>query len=241
MPELPIHPAAGREAPGYSLERRLARLKELPPERWRRALDGLRERSVLETLRLTGAAPGEAKVRESALFDGALEALALIETLASSGKELDLGHVREVHRLSSPPSGGVIRTVDLAPQFQNARVLSARFIESRLQNLLDWLHGESGRGMFPAERMALWFPRFLEIAPFERGNFRTAHLFLSYFSTASGYPPVSLRFEESEEVRAEIERAILFDTGPLVQRFSSALGRSLEAIEAPEGTPGGDA
>jgi hypothetical protein len=175
---------------------------------------------------------------EGPLFDGALEALALIESKASSGKELDLGLIREVHRLSSPPSGGEIRTSDLSPQFRNARVLSPRFIESRLQNLLDWLHGDSGRGMFPAERMALWFPRFLEIAPFERGNFRTAHLFLSFFSCADGYPPVSLKFEEAEAVRGEVERAFLFDTGPLVQRFSSALGRSLGAIEALEGTSG---
>jgi len=232
MPELPIHPEGGREAPGYSLERRLARLKDLPAERRRSAHDRLREGSALETLRLTGA-PGFP--RDGPLVDGALEALALIESTASSGKELDLGLIRDVHRLSSPPSRGEIRSVDLAPQFQNARILSARFIEPRLQNLLDWLHGGSGRGMFATERMALWFPRFLEIAPFERGNFRTAHLFLSFFSCADGYPPVSLKFEEAEAVRGEVERAFLFDTGPLVQRFSSALGRSLEALESSTG------
>ena len=231
MPELPIHSASGREAPGYSLERRLARLKDLPAERWRIGLEGLRERSVHETLRLTGAAG-------TPIFDGTLEALSHIETTASSGKEIELGLIRKVHRLSSPPSGGEIRTTELAPQFRNARILSARFIESRLQNLLDWLHGDSGRGMFPAERMALWFPRFLEIAPFERGNFRTAHLFLSFFSCADGYPPVSLTFEEAEAVRGEVERAFLFDTGPLVERFSTALSRAMEAIESGSGEDG---
>ncbi len=235
MPELPIYSASGREAPGYSLERRLARLKDLPAERWQIGLQGLRERSVQETLRLTGAASLE---KDSAIFDAAFEALSLIERTAGSGKEIDLGLIREVHRLSSPPSGGEIRSTDLAPQFQNARLLSARFIESRLQNLLDWLHGDSGRGMFPAERMALWFPRFLEIAPFERGNFRTAHLFLSFFSCVDGYPPVSLAFEEAEAVRGEVERAFLFDTGPLVERFSAALSRALGAIESTPGAGG---
>lgn len=228
MPELPIHPGGGREAPGYALERRLTLLKGLPEDRRRGAHDALREASVAETLRLTGA-PGVEK--DASLFEGALAALSLIETAASSGQELRLPLIREVHRLSSPHSVGEIRTADLAPQFENARVLSPRFIESRLQNLLDWLHGDSGRGMFPAERMALWFPRFLEIAPFDRGNFRTAHLFLSFFSCADGYPPVSLRFEEAEAVRGEVERAFLFDTGPLVERFSSALSRSIEALE----------
>jgi hypothetical protein len=228
MPELPIHPGNGREAPGYALERRLFLLKSLPEGRRRSAYDALREAAVFETLRLTGA-PGTE--REDPLFEGVLEALFVIESAAASGEELRLGVIREVHRLSSPPAGGGLRTKDLAPQFQNARVLSPRVIESRLQNLLDWLHGDSGREMFPAERMGLWFPRFLEIAPFERGNFRTGHLLLSYFSCAAGYPSVSLRFEEAEAVRGEVERAFLFDTGPLVDRFSAALARSLEALE----------
>jgi hypothetical protein len=229
MPELPIHPGFGREAPGYALERRLARCQDLPAVLRRDAHSGLRERAALETLRLTGAY-AEAD-RSSPLFASLVETLALIEKTASSGKELDLGLIRKVHGISSPPSGGEIRAVDLPPQFQNARVQSPRFIESRLGNLLDWLHGDSGRGMFPAERMALWFPRFLEIAPFDRGNFRTAHLFLSFFSCADGYPPVSLTFEEAEAVRSEVERAFLFDTGPLVERFSSALSRAIEALE----------
>ena len=228
MPELPIHPGGGREAPGYSLERRLFRLKSLAEERRRYAQDALREACARETLRLTGAGGIE---RDASLLEGALAALSVIEAAASSGQEIGMGLIREVHRLSSPPGGGELRASELAPQFQNSRVLSPRFIESRLRNLLDWLHGDSGRGMFPAERMALWFPRFLEIAPFDRGNFRTAHLFLSYFSCADGYPPVSLKFEEAEEVRGEVERAFLFDTGPLVERFSAAISRALEALE----------
>ena len=71
-----------------------------------------------------------------------------------------------------------------------------------------------------------------------RGNFRTAHLFLSFFSRADGYPPVSLSFEEAEAVRGEVERAFLFDTGPLVERFSTALSRAMEAIESRAGEAG---
>jgi hypothetical protein len=98
-------------------------------------------------------------------FDGALEALALIETTASS-EELDLGLIREVIG-SSPPSGG--NSHQNRPQFQNARVLSPRFIESRLQNLLDWLHGDSGRGCFRGQWPLV--SRFLEIAPSSAGTF----------------------------------------------------------------------
>jgi hypothetical protein len=233
MPELPIHPARGREAPGYSLDRRLSALRGLDRDRRRTVEDGLRERTAVESLRLTGGV-----FSEGPLLDGVLEALARIEESASSGRDLEIGLVREVHRLSSPPASGELRSSDLAPQFANARVLSPRFIEARLQNLVDWLHGESGRGMFPSERMALWFARFLEIAPFDRGNFRTAHLFLSYFARVDGYPPVSLNLQEAEAVRAEVERALLFDTGPLVMRFSAALSRSLDALEGVSGERG---
>ncbi|MGH9321481.1 MAG: Fic family protein [Vicinamibacteria bacterium] len=231
MPELPIYPERGREAPGYDLERRLAGLADVPAEAKLQVHRRLRTEAVRETLRLTGAPVEEVEEGEAPLFVATLKSLELIETSAAGGTELGIALIREVHRLSNPPSRGAFRTSDVPPQFRNARDASPRWIESRLQNLLDWLRSETGKTMFPAERMALWFPRFLEIAPFERGNFRSAHLFLSFFSCAGSYPPVSLRLEDAEAVRAEVERALLFDTFPLVQRFSQALTRSLEALE----------
>jgi fido (protein-threonine AMPylation protein) len=138
--------------------------------------------------------------------------------------------------LANPPSDGALRTTDLKPQFGNARPSSPRFLEARLQDLLDWLASESGTSMFPAERMALWFPRFLEISPFDRGNFRTAHLFLSYFSRSAGFPPVTLQLSEAEETRSDVENALKFDTYPLVRRFSDALARSLLVLETLRGS-----
>ena len=54
MPDLPIYPQK-REAPGYSLERRLNRLQESKPNSYDSALEALRTKSAIETLRLTGA------------------------------------------------------------------------------------------------------------------------------------------------------------------------------------------
>ena len=85
--------------------------------------------------------------------------------------------------------------------------------------------------MFPAERMALWFARFVEIAPFPTGNFRTAHLRSSFFARTAGYPPVTLERNDAEALRDEVERAIAFDTAPLVSRFSEAISRSLRICE----------
>jgi hypothetical protein len=79
--------------------------------------------------------------------------------------------------------------------------------------------------------MSLWFARFVEIAPFEHGNFRTAHLVTSFFAVSGGFPPISLAFADAGTVRTEIERAIRFDTVALVERFSGALSRALRECE----------
>ncbi|GMR23871.1 MAG: hypothetical protein BMS9Abin37_2345 [Acidobacteriota bacterium] len=227
MPDLPIYPQK-REAPGYALERRLDRLHESKADSYAAALVALRIQCAHETLRLTGAANESEK---SELVEAQLAALALIEDAAAEASEPDLELVREVHRIASPGSDGRFRDVDVAPRFRNARPSPPRFVEAKLDNLLEWLSAESGRDMFPAARMALWFARFVEVAPFEHGNFRTAHLLVNFFAATSGFPPVTLALEDAETIRTEVERAIEFDTAPLVERFSRALENALRSCE----------
>ena len=218
MPDLPIYPEK-REAPGYALERRLNRLHESKAESYAATLEALRHHCARETLRLTGALNESEK---SELVEAQLTALALIEEAAAEASEPDLDLVREVHRIASPGADGRFRDVDvdITTRFRNARPSPPRFVEAKLDNLLQWLSAESGRDMFPAARMALWFARFVEIAPFEHGNFRTAHLLTNFFAATSGFPPITLAFEDAAAIRNEVERAIAFDTEPLVERFS---------------------
>lgn len=229
MPDLPIYPQK-REAPGYALEGRLNRLLESKAESYAATLEALRNQCALETLRLTGA-PNESE--KSELIKVQLTALALIEEVASEASEPDLHLVRKVHRIASPGADGRFRDVDvdIRAQFKNARPSPPRFVEERLDNLLEWLSAESVRDMFPAERMSLWFARFVEIAPFEHGSFRTAHLLTNFFAATSGFPPITLAFEDAAAIRNEVERAIAFDTEPLVERFSRALENALRTCE----------
>lgn len=250
MPELPIYPDPGREAPGYELERRRKAVAAQPDEVLENAYRALRVECVHETLRLTGAplsrevvvrvAEGRAgeNEEEERLVRGALQALEILEREAKRRPEPDLALVQEVHRAANPASEGELRTTDRPPQFAGARRSEPRFIQSKLENLLGWLAAESCRSMFPAERIALWFARFQEIAPFERGNFRTGHLFASFFARNAGYPPVTLKLEDAEPIRTEIERAVRFDTLPLVERFSDAISRSLSVVEDASGLGG---
>lgn len=91
--------------------------------------------------------------------------------------------------------------------------------------------------MHPPEKAALAFARLLEISPFEHGNFRTGHLLLSFFAFADRYPPFFLRLDDADAVREEVERAMAFETLPLVNRLARSLASSLsfcsEALSAP--------
>ncbi len=234
MPDLPIYPLK-REAPGYALERRLNRLTAASDTGALPALHALRLELAVETLLLTGVAVDRDRAQESDALRAQLEAIALIEKSAEERDEPDVELIRRVHQMANPGANGRFRASDAKPQFRNARPSPPRFIGDKLDNLLDWLSAESSRQMFPAQRMALWFARFVEIAPFERGNFRTGHLLLSFFACSAGFPPMTLRLDESEPLREDLERAIVFDTAPLVSRFSDAMSRALRVSEEAAG------
>jgi Fic family protein len=102
-----------------------------------------------------------------------------------------------------------------------------------------WLRAESGKSLNPPEKATLFFARFLGIAPFESGNFRAAHLLMNFFGYIDGYPPFFFLVDESDGVREEIEKAMRFDTLPLVGRMALALDRSLDAyLESADMNPG---
>ncbi len=234
MSDLPIYPLK-REAPGYALERRLNRLTAASDTGALPALHTLRLELAVETLLLTGVAVDRDRAQENDALRAQLQAIALIEKSAEERDEPDVELIRRVHQMANPGADGRFRASDAKPQFRNARPSPPLFIGDKLDNLLDWLSAESSRQMFPAQRMALWFARFVEIAPFERGNFRTGHLLLSFFACSAGFPPMTLRLDESEPLREDLERAIVFDTAPLVSRFSDAMSRALRVSEEAAG------
>ena len=228
MPELPIYPERV-EAPGYRLERRAAKFRQNPPSELSEKLDRLRRQCAVETLALSGAPPADGE--DDRLVLAQLEALVLIEGAAVEDQPLDLGRIRDVHRIANLSADVDLRSTETRPQFATARPSPPRFIEDKLLNLFSWLESESAATMFPAQQMALWFARYLEIAPFERGNFRTGHLLASHFAVVKGYPVVSLRLRDTDMIRNALERAIVFDTAALVAHFNDALMRALDMLE----------
>jgi Fic family protein len=242
MRDLPLYPER-HENTGLALARQrdaLLSKAARSPERLRAAVEALGRELVFETLRLTGAPVSREAVvavgagesgsqTERDLIRGQLEAFRVIEETARSGDTLTTALVQEVHRLSMPhdASAGVFRSRPIEGQFGAATPSPPRLIPAKLDNLCDWLSVDSGRGMHAPEKGALAFARLLEISPFEHGNFRTAHLLLSFFALADGYPPMFLRLEHAEDVRQEVEGAMRFETLPLVNRLARSLTESL--------------
>lgn len=247
MTELPVYPPESANRTQALARKRNLVLEGAPAqgEALRDAIAELVVDCVFHTLRLTGepveretvvgAARGSDDLGDSTgpeedrrLIRGQIAALELLEREARQGRLLSTDLLCAVHRFSSPPADGRFRSGATLARFAAGKPSRPDLIAATVANLLDWLAADSGRGLHPVERAALAFPRILEIAPFERSNFRTAHLLLSFFAFAEGYPPFFLLFEEAEAVREEIERAMVFDTAPLMTRFAEALGRSLD-------------
>lgn len=256
MTELPLY-----QPVSASRTQTLARKRDLLLERagaredaFRDAIAELVVDCVFHTLRLTGQAveresvarvasecepgPADSERRLVQLIRGQIAALELTERDARQGRLLSTDLLCTVHRLSNPSSDGRFRAGATPARFAAGKPSRPELIAEKVSNLLDWLDADSGRSLHPVERAALAFPRLLEIAPFEQGNFRTAHLLLNFFGFAEGYPPFFVLLEEAEVVREEIERAMVFDTAPLMMRFSQSLARSLDAcLAAVTGSP----
>jgi hypothetical protein len=162
------------------------------------------------------------------LIRGQIAAVELIEREARHKPTLSTELLCTVHRLSSPPSDGRFRSSPAPARFTAGQPSRPELIAEKVANLFDWLAADSGVSLHPAEKAALAFPRLLEIAPFERGNFRSAHLLMNFFAFAEGYPPFFLLLQDADAVREEIERAMVFDTAALMARFAGAIDRSLD-------------
>lgn len=245
-PTLPLHPGGGparSPGPGQEIRARRDRVRsEVGGERWRAGGEALVVEAARATLQLTGVALSDHEVRSARegapppVLGPSFGALGLISRAAADhdpSKEL----ISEVHAVSTGAAdASPFRSRQIEPQFQGASLSPPQTIALRLGELLVWISGDSGRDLETAPRAALFFARFLEISPFERANFRVAHLMLSFFALADGQPPIWFEADDAAGIRDDVSRAFRFDTGPLTSRIERALHHSLDRIAAPHGT-----
>lgn len=237
---LPLHPGGGEvrpQGPGQEIRARRDRVRaEVGAERWRASRQPLLVEAARATLELTGAAPSEAALRAARegnptpAFGPSLGALGLLQrTAANRDPAPEL--IAEVHAVATGAAGASpFRAGQIEPQFEGASLSPPQTIALRLGELLEWISGASGRDLETAPRAALFFARFLEISPFERANFRVAHLMLSFFALADDHPPIWFEVEDAPGIREDVSGAFRFDTAPLTARIERALHHSLDRV-----------
>lgn len=191
------------------------------------------------TLQLTGTSLTEQEIQAARqgtptpAFGPALGALGLVAK-AAAGRDPTGDLIGEVHAVSAGLAGASpFRTIQIEPQFQGASLSPPQTVAFRLGNLLEWVSGASGRDLETAPRAALFFARFLEISPFERANFRVAHLMLTFFALADEQPPIWFEVEDAPGIREDVSRAFRFDTAPLTERIERSLHRALDRVASP--------
>lgn len=242
MQELPLYGDRGRSQGRLLSHKRVLLLeaREHESDKLEVAFRELTQTCVAETLRLTGVTVTAEDVAQAfrakeisrtnlhEVIVKQLVALEALENAANNKLRVDRTLLCEAHRLACPPDGGIIRTRPVEFQFEGIEPSRPEFIIDKLDNLSEWLDSDGVDGMSTSEKAALAFIRLLEIAPFERGNFRLAHLLLSYFAYRDQFPPFFLRANDIASIRREIAGALKFETKPLVDRLTDAQLASIE-------------
>lgn len=244
---LPLHPevtAPRPQGPGQEIRARRDRLREQAGDReWLRGSEALVVDAARATLQLTGTSLSDEEIQAARdgmpppAFGPALGALQLAQR-AAVDRDPTEELIASVHAICAGHAGASpFRTVQIEPQFQGAGLSPPQTVPLRLGELLTWISGDSGRDLETAPRATLFFARFLEISPFERANFRVAHLMLTFFALADGQPPIWFEVEDASGIREDVSRAFRFDTAPLTERIEGSLHRSLDRVAGPPGAP----
>jgi hypothetical protein len=104
------------------------------------------------------------------------------------------------------------------------------FVASRLTLLEEWLNGDSGHELKPAQQGALVMARVVEVLPFEDGNGRVARLAASHVMVRGGMRPPILRGEDAGRLEDALQRAFRFETEPLCALLEEASERALDVM-----------
>jgi hypothetical protein len=106
----------------------------------------------------------------------------------------------------------------------------ARFIESRLASLAEWLEMAGSRDLRPEQAAAVALARVVETAPFDDANGRVSRLAASHLMVRRGMRPPILVKGDDPRLRAAIASAFRLETEPLVAVLLEASSRALDVM-----------
>ena len=140
--------------------------------------------------------------------------------------------ILSAHALAFPerPGAGQLRKTELQPLYRGQDCAPPEFIERSLDNLVVWLTAESFTQIHPIEQCALTITRFIDVWPFEFGNFTMALLFGNLALRRAGLTPFFVLPEHRKEFERAIAQAMTIDMQPLVNAIFQTVRKEMEAL-----------
>lgn len=219
-----------RLAPSATLkEKRLATLLAGRDPGDLRLGEAVEDAQILGSLELAGVQSTWAEVVASRSGPGPEPVLALRRARSAVDPKAPLGlaALQAWHlALALPPSGWrrAVRAREAMPP------APPEAIPGRLAILEQWINSEGAGGLTAPQKAALALARLVEILPFEDGNGRVSRLAASHLMVRDGMRPPILAGGDGPRLRACLEAAFRFDTGPLCTLLVEASERCLDVM-----------
>ena len=134
-------------------------------------------------------------------------------------------HSRLIGRPASRLSG--YRQAPAAPLLEGHDPPDWELVPHLVENALEWCQADSFGEMHEVEQAALVLLKLTDIQPFDRHNGKTLRLFSNFFLLRAGYPPAVIRSELAGRYALALQKALCFETGPLVELLTESVAFSL--------------
>ncbi len=140
--------------------------------------------------------------------------------------------ILSAHALTFPerPGAGQWRATPLQPIYRGQDCAPPEFIERSIDNMIVWLTAESFTQIHPIEQCALTMTRFIDVWPFEFGNFTIAILFGNLTLRRAGLTPFFVLPEHRKEFERAVAQAMTIDMQPLVNAIFQTVRKEMEAL-----------
>ena len=198
------------------------------------ATDSIADAQILGSLELAGFGFGWAEVMASRRGDAApapIGALRRAQATVDPRSPLSVGALVSWHSAAVESDLGLRSTPRDRPGGPPAS--PPAFVQDRLESLVEWLEGDSGRELSPARQGALALARLVEILPFEDANGRVSRLAASHLMVRGGARPPILVGGDRSRLEQCLQAAFQLSTEPLVALLEEASERALDvAIQA---------
>ena len=138
--------------------------------------------------------------------------------------------LRQLHsRLMGQPAGrqSDYRHAPATPLLESHDPAESELVPDLVDTALQWCQADSFGEMHEVEQAALVLLKLIDIQPFDQHNGTTLRLFSHFFLVRAGYPPAVIRSEMAGRYSMAVQKALCYQTGPLVELLTESVAFSL--------------